>query len=146
MKLNVFKKILGTSFIPLFVLVLLASITINEYYDRYQDNVKTKNIFYTVQILSEVTGTLQVERGMSVAYLKGADNYAKIKVQRNKVNENISMLTENLPTSVLPVNQIDLIKSSIERITELRIMVDGKTTAANAAMEYTKVIKTFLGF
>ena len=146
MKLNVFKKIFGTSFIPLFVLVLLASITINEYYERYQDNVKTKNIFYTVQILSEVTGTLQVERGMSVAYLKGADNYEKIKVQRNKVNENISMLTENLPTSVLPVNQIDLIKSSIERIAELRILVDRKTTAANAAMEYTKVIKTFLGF
>ncbi len=143
MKISFKQKILLISLTPVLCFLILASMLIYDGYSTYSlSNLSSSHIQLLKKIHPLVNAT-QVERGMSAAYLSGANNKVKLDAHRKKVNTHIKAFRE-----MYNENDFDdktrqlLIATNNYKI--FRKDVDNKVSTSKHLKQYTQLIYKFL--
>ncbi len=141
------KKIILSVFLPTLILVLTAS---KNLYQDFQDDISYRNVeksFVLIEKASKIVHNMQVERGMSISYLSGANNLDGIKKQRTKVDGAIEEFKKAQSDHVLNPKFITEANELLVAIPALREKVNSKSIAKNLVLKtYTKTIYKLLSF
>ena len=86
-KISLKSKMIILVLVPLMALIVMTSLFLNQSIERY---FSSKNLIGNIEFLEQVhylVDNLQLERGLSNAFIAGANNQDKLISQRKKVDE-----------------------------------------------------------
>lgn len=137
-KISLKSKILITIFIPIFFVLYFAGTDIDAQYRSYSQAEFIIESSSEIKNISELIGSLQIERGLSATFLAGADVATQLQERRNKTSGFLSKINQVSKIS----NVSKDLNESLERV---RSKIDSKSVnAAEAISFYTDEIKKSL--
>lgn len=144
---NIRNIIVSLVAIPFLAFVALNGVSIYENYQGMHKSDLDFEDFKVVMMASHLIHHLQIERGMSAAFLGGANNLEKIRSQREKVNEEKQAFLKALDNSDYKKEYKD---DSIEWLTKLdafRLKVEQKQISIKEHVSnYTNTINNLLEY
>ncbi len=138
---GLFVKIYGLILVPSLAFLLLGILKVSEQYKVYSRNNLINNRAPLIRSSFLLLSNLQIERGMSVSHISGANNWEKIEKQKKLVDERIAnyrLLSSQDPQARVQLNMID-------NILKLRPKIQSKLTVKKEIVSiYTQAIRSLL--
>ena len=138
---GLFFKIYGLILVPSLALLILSVIFLKDNYKIYETNKDIQKNTPIIRASSNLLSGMQVERGMSVSYINGANNWNKIIEHRKIVDKHFS---EYINTAKESFSKKDANKSieTIKNTFKLREKIQTKQISKKKIVEsYTTVIR-----
>ncbi|MBT4760419.1 MAG: hypothetical protein HOO06_01870 [Bdellovibrionaceae bacterium] len=140
-------KVLIIGGIPLLAYLVVSFSAFKADYQKYTLGERVENHTLLLKAIHPLVNEMQKERGMSAAYLSGANNKSKIVKQRELVNEKLlsfNSLTSNIKSKD-DNQQMTLLKSTVSPLNDFRKSVDSKKIGVKPHLKnYTGMIYTLL--
>ena len=145
-KISLKSKMIILVLVPLMALIVMTSLFLNQSIERY---FSSKNLIGNIEFLEQVhylVDNLQLERGLSNAFIAGANNQDKLISQRKKVDEYLDKVNSYKGKEFL-INGAQNFFAELESLHKNRILVDGKLVSSKDNVKnYTHLIKISLDY
>ncbi len=146
------KRLLYSAFVPLIGMLILGFIIIWNHYSEYENIKVTSNVSNIIFNISKLTHSLQIERGLSSAYLAKEDEEFKNSLikQRNKFDASVEIFFNRLyafdKKNILFISpNIKKFKQDTESLNSFRQKVISKQVSQTQAIQYyNDIIKNIL--
>lgn len=146
------KRLLYSAFVPLVGMLIFGFIIIWSHYSTYQDIKVTSNVSTIILNISKLTHSLQIERGLSSAYLAKQDEKFKSSLikQRKEFDESVRIFFNRLfaidkKNTLFISPNIKQFKQDTESLNSFRQKVISKQVSqAQAIQHYSDIIKNIL--
>ena len=135
---GMFTKVYGLITVPTIAFLALSVIFLISNFNIYNQNKEVKEDIPNLRRMVNLISVLQVERGMSAAYLGGANNFAKLKDHRLKVE---GFYEEYLSSNIKPNIKSYLDKSYLG-VKDLREKINTKSIQKKEVVTfYTRIVE-----
>ena len=140
---GLFIKLYGLILVPTIAFVILAGIGVFNSYDSYSSNKFVAGNIPVVRASINLFTKLQIERGMSIAYVNGANNFSKIEAHRKKVDSDFDALLSEVKSDSIDISSsLSLVREALA----LREKIKNKEVVKkDIAKPYTKAILELMG-
>lgn len=140
---GLFIKLYGLIQVPTIAFVILAGIGVFNSYDSYSSNKFVAGNIPVVRASINLFTKLQIERGMSIAYVNGAKNFSKIEAHRKKVDSDFNLLLSEIKGDSIDISSsLSLVREALA----LREKIKNKEVVKkDIAKPYTKAILELMG-
>jgi len=147
------KRIFLSALIPMLAMFFFISVLITHKYEDYQKLSKTSNIIYLLPDINKLIHAMQIERGLSCAYLfsKKSDIFEQRLVEQKKVvHDDIVLFKKKLQKinldKIAPIDQnIQIFQNNIISLQQFRQKVSKKEVSFEETIKfYTDIINNII--
>jgi len=120
---GLFIKLYGLIQVPTIAFVILAGIGVFNSYDSYSSNKFVAGNIPVVRASINLFTKLQIERGMSIAYVNGAKNFSKIEAHRKKVDSDFNLLLSEIKGDSIDISSsLSLVREALALREKIKIV------------------------
>jgi|GEM_PF-5821275 len=145
-KIGLKKKIWSLAIIPLIIFAITSFFEFKTGYDEYSGSKIIDTNIDFLRVGHELVDSLQIERGLSSAYIEGANNLNKLQERRALSDDHVKKFLAWSKDSAILKSEMDKSSALINQLSSYRAHIDNKGALATHLNNFGTMIKSILDY